>query len=123
MEIFKELLHGLREACSGFSDSRRSADGIYTMADIGLSAFSLFFMQNPNHFRLLRLSLLGKPHEYSHLLQRASHLELLLLFPYTRDTDWIVHCLNSPPANSRWLGWRLLAGLIGDAADLYSLGR
>jgi hypothetical protein len=46
MEIFKVLLQGLREACSGFSDSRRSADGNYTMADIGLSAFSLFFMQS-----------------------------------------------------------------------------
>lgn len=46
MEIFKELLHVLRETCSGFSDSRRSADGNYTMADIGLSAFSLFFMQS-----------------------------------------------------------------------------
>ena len=45
MEIFEVLLQGLRDACSGFSDSRRSADGIYTMADIGLSAFSLFFMQ------------------------------------------------------------------------------
>jgi hypothetical protein len=46
MEIFEVLLQGLRDACSGFSDSRRSADGSYTMADIGLSAFSLFFMQS-----------------------------------------------------------------------------
>ena len=36
----------MREACSGFCDSRRSADGSYTMAEIGLSAFSLFFMQS-----------------------------------------------------------------------------
>ena len=46
MEIFEALLKGLREACSGFCDSRRSADGSYTMAEIGLSAFSLFFMQS-----------------------------------------------------------------------------
>ena len=44
MEIVEVLLQGLREICSGFSDSRRSADGSYTMADIGLSAFSLFFI-------------------------------------------------------------------------------
>jgi len=46
MEIFEVLLQGLREACSGFSDSRRSSDGGYAMSDIGLSAFSLFFMQS-----------------------------------------------------------------------------
>ena len=32
--------------CSGLADSRRRTDGSYTMADIGLSAFSLFFMQS-----------------------------------------------------------------------------
>ena len=46
MEIVEVLLQGSREVYSGFSDSRRSADGSYTMADIGLSAFSLFFMQS-----------------------------------------------------------------------------
>jgi hypothetical protein len=46
MEIFEVLLQGLRDACAGFSDSRRFSDGNYAMADIGLSAFSLFFMQS-----------------------------------------------------------------------------
>ena len=46
MEIFESLLGGLRSVCAGFSDSRRSADVDYSMADIGLSAFSLFFMQS-----------------------------------------------------------------------------
>jgi hypothetical protein len=39
-------MDGLRRACAGFSDARRSTDVDYTMADIGLSAFSLFFMQS-----------------------------------------------------------------------------
>jgi hypothetical protein len=46
MEIFELLLDGLRSVCAGFPDSRRSTDLDYTMADIGLSAFSLFFMQS-----------------------------------------------------------------------------
>jgi hypothetical protein len=44
MEIFESLLDGLHAVCAGFPDSRRSADVDYTMADIGLSAFSLFFV-------------------------------------------------------------------------------
>jgi hypothetical protein len=46
MEIFELLLDGLRTACAGFPDSRRSTDVDYSLADIGLSAFSLFFMQS-----------------------------------------------------------------------------
>jgi hypothetical protein len=46
MEILESLLEGLRCVCAGFSDARRSTDVDYSMADIGLSAFSLFFMQS-----------------------------------------------------------------------------
>jgi len=46
MEIFESLLDGLRAACAGFPDARRSADVDCSMADVGLSAFSLFFMQS-----------------------------------------------------------------------------
>jgi len=46
MEIFESLLGGLRTVCAGFSDSRQGTDLDYSMADIGLSAFSLFFMQS-----------------------------------------------------------------------------
>ena len=46
MEILESLLDGLRCVCSGFSDARRGPDVGYSMADIGLSAFSLFFMQS-----------------------------------------------------------------------------
>jgi hypothetical protein len=41
----EDLLGGLREACADFPDKRKGA-GVYSMADIGLSAFSLFFMQS-----------------------------------------------------------------------------
>jgi hypothetical protein len=45
MLILDHLLGGLRDVCAGFPDKRKSA-GIYSMADIGVSAFSLFFMQS-----------------------------------------------------------------------------
>lgn len=46
MLILSRLLQSLRVACAAFPDGRR-ADGLtYSMSDIGLSAFSLFFMQS-----------------------------------------------------------------------------
>jgi hypothetical protein len=45
MLILDRLLTGLHDACAAFPDKRKGA-GDYTMADIGLSAFSLFFMQS-----------------------------------------------------------------------------
>src|ERR1035441_2117791 len=46
MLILHELLDGLRAACGAIPDKRKGDDGTYTMTDIGLSAFSLFFMQS-----------------------------------------------------------------------------
>ena len=45
MRYLEDLLGGLRDACADFPDKRKEA-GVYSMADIGLSAFSLFFMQS-----------------------------------------------------------------------------
>ena len=45
MLILDELLDGLRAACAAFPDKRKGG-GVYSMADIGVSAFSLFFMQS-----------------------------------------------------------------------------
>jgi len=46
MLILDDLLDGLRAACGAFPDKRKGGDATYSMADIGLSAFSLFFMQS-----------------------------------------------------------------------------
>ena len=46
MLILDRLLTSVKDACSAFPDKRKGGDAIYTMADIGLSAFSLFFMQS-----------------------------------------------------------------------------
>ncbi len=45
MLIVDHLLAGLKDVCAAFPDKRKGA-GIYSIADIGLSAFSLFFMQS-----------------------------------------------------------------------------
>ncbi len=45
MELLDTLVAGVRSACASFPDARRG-DVRYSMADIGMSAFSLFFMQS-----------------------------------------------------------------------------
>ena len=46
MDVLETLLDGVRSACAAFPDKRRGGEVTYSMADIGLSAFSLFFMQS-----------------------------------------------------------------------------
>lgn len=47
MQVLDGLLADLKTACCGFPDKRSGiGEAVYSMADIGLSAFSLFFMQS-----------------------------------------------------------------------------
>ena len=50
MSTVEELIAELSEVCAGLPDKRRGPrhDGDYSMADIGLSAFSMFFMGSPS---------------------------------------------------------------------------
>src|SRR3954470_13167317 len=48
MSALEELLSELKEVCAGLEDKRRGEGYHYTMADIGLAAFSVFFMQSPS---------------------------------------------------------------------------
>ena len=48
MEVLNDLLHSLRRCFEGFPDKRRGLNTRYTMADIGMSAFSVFFMTSPS---------------------------------------------------------------------------
>ena len=45
-----EMIGALREVCAGLPDQRKDPrrDGDYAMADIGLAAFSIFFMGSPS---------------------------------------------------------------------------
>jgi hypothetical protein len=48
VETLVRLLGLLRQCCAALPDKRHGANGRYTMADIGLAAFSVFFMQSPS---------------------------------------------------------------------------
>ena len=49
MNTLEYLIAGLREVCAGLPDRRKGPGGdVYPMADIGLSAFALFFMGSPS---------------------------------------------------------------------------
>lgn len=50
MTILESLIAELKGVCAGLPDQRKGPrhDGEYTMADIGLSAFSVFFMGSPS---------------------------------------------------------------------------
>src|SRR6202453_1850216 len=53
MEILEGLLAGLRAVCQRFPDARRGKVD-YSMVDIGLSAFSMFFMQHESFLSFQR---------------------------------------------------------------------
>jgi hypothetical protein len=48
VQVLEGLIAGLRERCAALPDRRTGRNGRYAMADIGLAAFSVFFMQSPS---------------------------------------------------------------------------
>ena len=48
MDGLEGYLTALRERCAELPDRRTGSNGRYTMADIGLAAVSVFFMQSPS---------------------------------------------------------------------------
>ena len=46
--FLESLIAGLKALCATFPDRRRGENTIYEMADIGMAAFSTFFMQSPS---------------------------------------------------------------------------
>ncbi|HMK88551.1 MAG TPA: hypothetical protein VK446_02810 [Methylocystis sp.] len=46
MLLLDDLIRGLRDVCGAFPDQRKGADVVYSMTDIGMAAFSMFFMQS-----------------------------------------------------------------------------
>jgi hypothetical protein len=54
MEILPSLLSGLKAVCAGFPDPRKGRSGNIAMADFGLSAFAMFFMQSASFLSFQR---------------------------------------------------------------------
>ena len=67
MLILDGLLSGLKATCAAFPDKRKG-DGVYLMADIGLSAFSLFFMQSESFLSYQRSLAEGRKTSNCHTL-------------------------------------------------------
>jgi hypothetical protein len=54
MELLPSFLSGLRAVCAGFPDARKGRRGNIAIADFGLSAFALFFMQSASFLAFQR---------------------------------------------------------------------
>jgi len=54
MELLPSLLSGLKAVCAAFPDARRGRGGNIAMADFGLSAFAMFFMQSASFLSFQR---------------------------------------------------------------------
>ena len=48
MQVLSALLGSLRRCLERFPDKRRGTNTTYRMADFGMAAFSVFFMQSPS---------------------------------------------------------------------------
>ena len=55
MTLLGSLLSGLKAVCGGFPDARKGRGGNIAMADFGLSAFAMFFMQSASFLSFQRL--------------------------------------------------------------------
>lgn len=54
MEVLQSLLAGLKAVCGAFPDPRKGRSGNIAVADFGLSAFALFFMQSASFLSFQR---------------------------------------------------------------------
>jgi hypothetical protein len=54
MELLPSLLSGLKAVCAAFPDPRKGRGGNIAMADFGLSAFAMFFMQSASFLSFQR---------------------------------------------------------------------
>src|SRR5271165_1165094 len=54
MQVLPSLLSGLKAVCSTFPDTRKGRGGNIEIADFGLSAFAMFFMQSASFLAFQR---------------------------------------------------------------------
>ena len=55
MTHLEKYIAQLRESCASMRDKRSGANGHYSMTDIGMAAFSMFFMQHPSFLAFQRM--------------------------------------------------------------------
>jgi len=124
MEILSGLLSGLRSVCAGFADTRRGPV-VYSMVDVGMSAFSLFFLQSESFLDYQRQMEVGHSTSNCHTLfgikriPTDNHIRALL-DPVVPDAlqpcfDQVIEPLlqNNGLTAFRRLGGRCLIALDG----------
>jgi hypothetical protein len=60
--VLTDLLGSVRQTCAGLADKRRGKNTHLSMADIGMAAFSVFFMQSPSFLAHQRQLCAGAGH-------------------------------------------------------------
>ena len=111
MQMLETLLQDVRSACAAFPDKRRG-EVTYSMADIGLSAFSLFFMQSESFLAHQRALEAGRKRSNCQSLfgmmavPTDNHIRAML--------DPVIPRTCSPPLTKPWT---CCAGTVGCAAS------
>lgn len=68
MDRLETYISALRERCGTLPDKRTGKNGRYTMADLGLAAFSVFLMQSPSFLAHQRVRAHGHGRSNAHSL-------------------------------------------------------
>jgi hypothetical protein len=126
MRLLARLLGSLRRCLDGFPDKRRGMNVTYRMGDVGMSAFSVFFMQSPSflahqrrlehgHGRSNCESLFGtvKIPSDNHMRDMLDPAEPERLHPVFADTVAALECMPGGLATFRRVGNHVLIALDG----------
>jgi hypothetical protein len=81
MILLLSLLAGLRSVCTGFPDPRKGRSGNIAVADFGLSAFAMFFMQSASFLAFQRVLEKGQGRSNCQTLVRDRENSLRQLHP------------------------------------------
>jgi hypothetical protein len=74
VERLESLIEATREVCAALPDKRRGTNRQFAMADIGMAAFSVFFMQSPSFLAHQRQLLDGQGRSNCHTLFRMTQI-------------------------------------------------
>lgn len=74
MEGLDSLIEAVRNVCTALPDRRRGRNRHFSMADIGMAAFSVFFMQSPSFLAHQRRLLAGQGRSNCHTLFKMTEI-------------------------------------------------
>ena len=115
MQLLPSLLAGLKAVCATFPDARKGRGGNIEIADFGLAAFSMFFMQSASFLAYQRalekgqgrsngqtLFGIGRIPSDNYIRDRLDEADPALLQPCFERMETL---LAEPPCGRRSVGW------------------